>query len=285
MLNVVAEENRQSGPVTVSVHVHKVASSPVASVDTTLLPGMIHTFTLGPTGSGDHGQVVEVSPTGPSSDGNAVETMWCASVRCAIVEPEFDGSTWNDVVTVRSTADGPVDVNIRVYDVGGGSPNTTRRAQIGIGSPNQDTVPAARPRTTSVPGAFVEAYVTPELTERGWVDALYVQTLERVPAVSVDGGVIRVEIGNVDEQLASLRDDTEDVCDHASLDSTHSEFLHARLDDVGVQLSAGHHAGARALLVQFTHELQSLVEMEVLSAAQASALTNPATALVRQLSY
>lgn len=78
----------------------------IADFTSTLQPGVLHGFSLG-LASVTRGFVVEVSPLDPSDNGAHV---------VAFVQPEFDGSNWNDVVRVQLlAASAAVNANIRVY--------------------------------------------------------------------------------------------------------------------------------------------------------------------------
>ena len=80
----------------------------VADLDVLLQPGEAHALVLGPS-SLPRGYVVEVNPLDPV----------LADIE-AFVQPEFDGSEWNDVLRVHAGGGpgrSPVDANIRVYMV------------------------------------------------------------------------------------------------------------------------------------------------------------------------
>ena len=293
VLHVVAADGPPAAPVPVRVRVHAVSSSPVFIVDATLMPDMMHSFSVGPIGQTNTSYVAEISPTGFPSDPTAVETKWCAQEKCAAVDPDLDGGAWSTVVKVYSAAEFPVEATIRVYEVDG--------SLIRPSAPDQSGT--VRPAVTDT---FVDAYVTPELTDRGWADALYVQAPEGAHVTAGDASVGRLEIGTLDEQIESLRDDIDDVATAASLDPHRRAFLHARLNDIGFRLSVDNrvqrmsspdsrekhgrrgrhaqHAQATSLLLVFDQELRSMVESGVMPPALAQALSNPVLALANRLS-
>lgn len=80
----------------------------VSSFTTTLQPGVLHGFILGPV-STIRGFVAEVSPLDPSDDGAHVQSF---------VQPEFNGSVWYDVLRVQLLASStPVNADINVYSL------------------------------------------------------------------------------------------------------------------------------------------------------------------------
>jgi hypothetical protein len=78
-----------------------------AEFDTHLEPGVWHGFGVGPS-SVHTGYVIEVTPL--SSKDNQIERY--------TVQPEYNGSTWNDVARVMVPSDRPgLDVHIRIYAI------------------------------------------------------------------------------------------------------------------------------------------------------------------------
>ena len=121
-------------------------------------PGEGHALVLGPS-SLKRGYAVEVSPLDPAR----------ADVE-AFVQPEFDGSEWNDVlrVTPRSSPGlSPVDADIRVYRVVAPTvldidaalqPGQTHRFDLGpSASDARIYVPEISPLGPSIEGAYVRA--------------------------------------------------------------------------------------------------------------------------------
>lgn len=79
----------------------------IANLKTALLPGVAHAWSMGPS-SNCGAYLVEVSPLKKSLDGAYIER--------AEVQPEFDGSQWNDILRVQIPDWMPkLKVNIRVY--------------------------------------------------------------------------------------------------------------------------------------------------------------------------
>jgi len=79
----------------------------IADMDVTLEPGVWHGWVMQPSGACG-GYFVEVTPLQPSIDGAYVER--------AVVQAEYNGFEWNDVLRVMIPGDQPsLDVNVRVY--------------------------------------------------------------------------------------------------------------------------------------------------------------------------
>jgi hypothetical protein len=77
--------------------------------DTTLEPGVWHGFVMGPS-SLKRAYIAEISPLQPSVDGAHIERY--------VVQPEFNGREWNDVLRVQIPAGNPaLTVHIRVYAI------------------------------------------------------------------------------------------------------------------------------------------------------------------------
>ncbi len=82
-------------------------SSLIADMDVTLEPGVWHGWPMQPSCECG-GYLVEVTPLYPADDGAYVER--------AVVQPEYNGFEWNDVLRVMIPASQPpLDVNVRVY--------------------------------------------------------------------------------------------------------------------------------------------------------------------------
>jgi hypothetical protein len=97
-------------PLKVNVMVYRTADLPVITeIEETLQPGVWHGWGLGPCEQ-SQGYLVEVTPLEDSVDGAYIER--------AVVQPEFDGTQWNDVVRVMIPEWMPeLRVQIRVYAV------------------------------------------------------------------------------------------------------------------------------------------------------------------------
>ncbi len=94
----------------VHVRIYDVSSLPVVeSFNTELQPGVWHGWDLGET-TQDRGYVVEITPLEPSIDGAHVERY--------VVQPEYDGIGWYDVLRIMlAPEDPPLHVHVRVRAV------------------------------------------------------------------------------------------------------------------------------------------------------------------------
>jgi len=80
--------------------------SPVIEFDTTLLPGVWHGFYVGPS-SDKTAYLLEVEPL------NQI-----VHLERFVIQPEFDGKTWNDVARLITRDDGlDMDIRIRIYAI------------------------------------------------------------------------------------------------------------------------------------------------------------------------
>ncbi|HKQ59263.1 MAG TPA: hypothetical protein VJY35_15480 [Candidatus Eisenbacteria bacterium] len=97
-------------PLDVEVHVYGTSGLPVvADITTTLQPGVWHGYVLGPS-SAAGGYLTEITPLAPGTDGETIERY--------VVQPEYNGSTWNDVLRVQLPASyAPLQVRLKVYSV------------------------------------------------------------------------------------------------------------------------------------------------------------------------
>jgi len=102
-------------PLKVNIRVYRTARLPVVSEFTAKLePGVWHGWVLGPS-SAAGAFIPEISPLRSSVEGARIERY--------VVQPEFDGVQWNDVLRVQISADEPaLKVNIRLYGL---TPATT----------------------------------------------------------------------------------------------------------------------------------------------------------------
>jgi hypothetical protein len=92
----------------VNIRVYQMSMLPVATeFEATLQPGDSMAWVVGPS-TEDRGYIVEVTPLEPSIDG--------AYVKSALVQEEWDGNQWNDVLRV-SIPEGtpPFRAHLRVY--------------------------------------------------------------------------------------------------------------------------------------------------------------------------
>ena len=99
----------------VNIRVYRTARLPVVSEFTAKLePGVWHGWALGPS-SANGAFIPEISPLRSSVEGARIERH--------VVQPEFDGVQWNDVLRVQIPAGDPaLKVNIRLYGL---TPPTT----------------------------------------------------------------------------------------------------------------------------------------------------------------
>jgi hypothetical protein len=176
-------------------NVHKAASL-AASFNTTLEPGVWHGFVIGPS-SLERGYIAEISPLQPSVGGAHIERY--------VVQPEFDGVQWNDVLRVQLPLDTPaLEANIRVYQTARlpivTQVNTTLEPGvwhgfvIGPSSLERGYVAEISPLQPSVGGAHIERYVVqPEFDGVQWNDVLRVQLPLDTPALEVNIRVYRVK--------------------------------------------------------------------------------------------
>ena len=93
-----------------NIRVYDTAHMPVAAeFDATLEPGGWHGWSLG-LASEDRAYVAEITPLDPSENG--------AHIARTVVQPEYAGDTWYDVLRVMIPEWMPeLNVHIRVYDV------------------------------------------------------------------------------------------------------------------------------------------------------------------------
>lgn len=167
-----------------------------ANFNALLEPGAWHGWGIAP--SEECGAyLVEVSPHGAGMDGYRVER--------AIVQPEFDGTAWNDVLRVMIPEGQPaLDANLRVY----------RTCSLPVVMEFEDTLeggawmgwvvgPAAldraylvevTPLEPSEDGAYIEhALVQQEYFQGAWQDVLRLQLAEGFPDLRVQARVYAVE--------------------------------------------------------------------------------------------
>lgn len=97
-------------PLDAHIRVYEATDLPVVTeFTTTLLPGESHGFSLGDA-SADRGYITDISPLQASTDGAHIERY--------LVQPEFDGMQWNDVLRIQIPIDEPaLEVHVRVYAV------------------------------------------------------------------------------------------------------------------------------------------------------------------------
>jgi hypothetical protein len=142
--------------------------------------------------------IVEVSPLRPGAEGDVVET--------AIVQPEFDGSQWNDVLRVRIPDNQPaLRVNIRVYRtcslpvVMEFEEILEAGAWMGwvVGPANADRayLVEVTPLEPSEDGAYIyKALVQQEFFLGEWQDVLRIQSAAGFPDLRVQVRVYAIEI-------------------------------------------------------------------------------------------
>jgi hypothetical protein len=108
--NVRVRMSSENPVMAVNVRVYETSKLPIVTdLTATLQPGVWHGWILGPF-SQRRGYVAEISPLEPSTDGAHIERY--------VVQPEFDGVQWNDVVRVQIPFfNTELDVRIRVYEL------------------------------------------------------------------------------------------------------------------------------------------------------------------------
>src|SRR5262245_15054245 len=94
----------------VRIRVYGTGALPVvSSFSTTLQPGVLHSFSMGPA-SQERAYIVEVTPSGAAIDG--------ATLQRAEVQPVYSGSSWSDMLRVQTPSNvAALPVQIRVYAV------------------------------------------------------------------------------------------------------------------------------------------------------------------------
>jgi hypothetical protein len=98
-----------SQPVEVQVTAYQAPNLPTSTFEIRLQPGVWHGAGLGPA-SQEQAYLVEIDPRNPAKEGFHLERV--------VVQPEFDGKTWNDVLRVMIPQDQPaMDVVVKVYTV------------------------------------------------------------------------------------------------------------------------------------------------------------------------
>jgi hypothetical protein len=96
-------------PLKATVKAYRAPGQPVARFEMHLDPGVWHGIGMGPA-SQERAYLVEVDPASPGQEGFHIEK--------AVVQPEFDGTTWNDVLRVMLPEDQPaLDVVVKVYAI------------------------------------------------------------------------------------------------------------------------------------------------------------------------
>ena len=160
----------------------------VFNLNPVLQPGVWHGWGLGPS-SADRGYIVEVTPLEAPRGGNHVER--------ALVQPEFDGQAWNDVLRVM-LPEGmePLKVNLRVYETSRLpvatefpavlTPGDWMGWVIGPASTDRGYVVEVTPLEPAVDGAYVEkALIQQEYFMGEWQDVLRAQIPAGQPALPV----------------------------------------------------------------------------------------------------
>ena len=96
-----------SQPVQAEIIAYQAPDLPVSTIKLHLEPGVWHGVGLGPA-SQEQAYLLEVDPLSPGQEGFHLEK--------AVVQPEFDGTTWNDVLRVMIPQGQPaLDVTVKVY--------------------------------------------------------------------------------------------------------------------------------------------------------------------------
>jgi hypothetical protein len=163
--------------------------SVVASFKSRLQPGVWYGWGLGESSETPGAYLVDVSPINASQGGAYVER--------ALVQPEFDGNKWNDVLRIM-LPEGfkPLNVNVTVYRTADlpvrAAFETTLEPGVwhgwGLGPCEQDQgyLVEVTPLEDSVEGAYIErALVQPEFDGHNWNDVARVMIPEWMPQIHV----------------------------------------------------------------------------------------------------
>jgi hypothetical protein len=165
-------------PMPVNIRVYGTGNLPIATeFTTTLQPGTWTGFTLGPS-SATQAYIPVVTPLQASVVG--------ASLQTNVVEPEFDGVLWKDVLRVQIPSDEPaLQVNIRVYAAGNVPVSTefTTTLQpgywqgftLGPSSAKRGFIPVVTPDPSSEGTSIERVVVLPEFDGFQWNDVLRVR--------------------------------------------------------------------------------------------------------------
>ncbi len=139
--------------------------------------------------------LVEITPTAPSIRGAYVERY--------VVQPEYNGRVWNDVLRMVIPADHPpLEAHVRVYDVSNLpiidefdtvlEPGVWHGWGYGETTQNRGYVVEITPLEPSVDGAHIERYVVqPEYDGSGWYDVLRIMLDPESPPLNVQ---VRVRV-------------------------------------------------------------------------------------------
>lgn len=174
-------------PLNVNVRVYDASVLPVAGTFVvTLLPGVSSGTILGPS-SLNRSYVVEITPTPtPVPDGTSIPII---SVR-----PEWNGTTWNDVLRLQTNAQTPnLPVSIRVYDASvlplatqfttTLQPGVLHGFSVGASSDIGGYIVEVSP-VSSVNAVIQEIRLLPEFPGT-WMDVLRLQTRPQDPPLEV----------------------------------------------------------------------------------------------------
>lgn len=152
----------------------------LTSIDAVLEPGAWQGWAIRPS-EARGGYLVAVTPLEPSVEGDFIER--------ALVQPEFDGRRWNDVLRVLLPAGQPrLKVNLKVYDTASLpvvmefdtllQPGTWHGFGIGPASANRGYVVEVSPLEPGTDGDCVgKIHIQPEFSGE-WIDVLRVQIAE-----------------------------------------------------------------------------------------------------------
>lgn len=194
--DVLRVQLRATDPATlVNIRVYDISDFPIySSFATTLEPGVLHGFLLGACVSGG-AYVPEISPI--TQDAAVIE-------RCS-VQPEYNGSVWNDVLRVQTTVTSPsLDVQIRIYNAGGSTalsqfdvtlhPGVLQGYQLGPSAGRRWYVPDISPQTAAE-AVFEKILVQPEYnaSTNSWNDVLRIMTVAGGPTVQTTVRILAVQ--------------------------------------------------------------------------------------------
>jgi hypothetical protein len=209
--------------VEVSFDIKKLLLTSVAqSFTTTLQPGIWHGFLLGPS-SENFAYIPKITPKASVTQGGRIEKY--------VVQPEFDGEKWNDVLRIIASPDNPsFEVDVRVFKIGehASVPTASTLSQIvlhrdfGLVLQTSDWkgfildetsnkvayVPKITPRPNATAGAYIERVVVQsEFNGSKWNDVLRIATADTGNNFEADTRVFKIKQDNEivqDEKIAGI---------------------------------------------------------------------------------
>lgn len=189
-------------PCDVHVRVYQTSGFPVAhSWVANLAPGVLQGYILGPS-SEVQGYIPEVSPL----------TTTTGVVERLFVQPEFNGTQWNDVLRVQAGSGSPtLNVRLRAYEAGSLpvlyqftahlQPGVLHGYQLGPSSRDRTYIPEISP-VNNREVVIEKIIVQPEYNGTTWNDVLRLQIRTQDPALDVGVRIYVLE----EDPLTSIAD-------------------------------------------------------------------------------